>query len=300
MQALILLSTSNKNPETKNTIMKFIKTNSMRIYKWLANGEHDQWAIECAPNSQNIDLASLRKNAEPLGLDINSVNHENRRKKLLLADMDSTLIKGESLNEIANKAGVGEEVAKITSQTMHGELNFEQSVIHRVSLLKNVGVAVLEKVVKETSFNAGALLLAPIMKKNGAFCYILSGGFDFLTNQISKEIGFDGSFSNSLEVKNSKLTGNIIPPIFGKQAKLETLISLTNKHNLSFDSVVAIGDGANDLEMLKKAGLGIAFKGKPKLKSEIKTQLNYTNLTGLLFLQGYDIKDIYDSHKIKI
>ena len=294
MQALILLSTSNKDPEIKNTIFNFIETSRISINRWLAKGEHCQWAIECSPNNQNIDFELLRKNAEPLGFDINLVSNVNRRKKLLLADMDGTLIEGESLDEIANKVGFGDEITKITSETMHGELNFEQSIIYRLSLLKDVELAVLEEVVEEIRFNAGASLLAPVMKKNGAFCYILSGGFDFITNQISKKIGFDGSFSNSLEIKKSKLTGNIIPPIFGMQAKLETLISLTNEHSLTVKDVVAVGDGANDLEMLRKAGLGIAFNGKPNLKNEIRTQLNHTDLTGLLFLQGYDIKEIHN------
>jgi phosphoserine phosphatase len=207
--------------------------------------------------------------------------------------MDSTLIKGESLDEIAHKAGVGEEVSKITRQTMNGELDFNQSIIRRVSLLKGVKQSVLDEIIEETVLTSGANLIAPTMKKNGAYCFILSGGFDFLTSQVARKIGFDGSFSNSLEIKNSQLTGNINFPIFGMHSKLQTLTNLCNEKNISVKEAAAIGDGANDLEMLKKAGLGVAFNGKPILKKVIKTQLNHTDLVGLLFLQGYDISEIY-------
>ncbi len=300
MQALYVLSTSNNDPETKNTIINFIKSNGISIHRWLAEGEHSQWAIECRPINKDINYQLLKKTAEQLGLDINLVSENKRRKKLLLADMDSTLIKGESLDEIASKVGIGEEISKITSQTMNGKLDFKQSIIHRASLLKGVKVAILEEVVKEINLNAGASLLAPTMKKNGAVCYILSGGFDFFTEKIARQLGFEGSFSNSIEVEKSKLTGNVIPPILGMNSKMQILLKLTNKHNVTTDDVVAIGDGANDLEMLRIAGLGIAFNGKPKLKSEIDIQLNNTDLTGLLFLQGYSIKEIYEHQTAKL
>ena len=294
MQALILLSASNKDSKTKNDILNFIKMGDIRIHRWLAKGEYGQWAIECCPNNSNNDFTLLRKNAEQFKLDVNFVIDDNRRKKMLLADMDSTLIKGESLDEIADKIGIGKEVAKLTSQTMQGNINFKQSIVQRVSLLKGMKTSILEEVVKETELNKGASLLAPTMKKNGAVCYILSGGFDFITSQIAKKIGFDGFFSNSLEIRDFKLTGNIIPPIFGMDAKLETLINLTNEHEISVNDVVAIGDGANDLEMLRTAGLGVAFNGKPILRKNINTQLNHTNLVGLLFLQGYETNEIYE------
>ena len=176
---------------------------------------------------------------------------------------------------------------------MQGKIDFKKSIIQRVSLLKGVNASLLEEVIQETDFNKGASLLAPVMQKEGAVCYILSGGFDFIATQIAQKIGFDGSFSNSLEIKKSKLTGNVIPPIFDENSKLKKLIDLTNEYNITTNDVVAIGDGANDLGMLKVAGLGIAFKGKLKLRNEIVTQLNHTDLTGLLFLQGYEAKDIF-------
>jgi len=293
MQALILISSSNNNSETKTNLFNFIKVNCLGLHRWLAEGEENQWAVECNVRYDDINVEIFRKNGQQFEFDINLISSTNRRKKLLLADMDSTLIKGESLDEIARKVGVGEEISKITLQTMNGELDFHQSIIRRVSLLKGVKQTVLEEIIEETVLTSGANLIAPTMKKNGAYCFILSGGFDFLTSQVAKKIGFDGSFSNSLEIKNSQLTGNINSPIFGMHSKLQTLTHLCNEQNISVKDVAAIGDGANDLEMLKAAGLGVAFNGKPILKKEIKTQLNHTDLVGLLFLQGYDISEIY-------
>lgn len=292
MQALILISASAKNPDLKNTLSYFMETVGMTKHRWLAEGENDQWAIECHFKKETDKITSIRKMGDSLGLDINLINEANRQKKLLLADMDSTLVKGESLDEVAAKAGIGDQIANITLQSMRGELDFNQSIIRRIAMLKGLREEILIEIIAETQLNNGASSLAPTMKKNGAFCYIVSGGFDFLAIPIAKKIGFDGSFSNRLEIENLHLTGNLIPPILDLRAKQETLNYLCEKHDIKSNDVAAIGDGANDLGMLENAGLGVAFQGKPLLREKVKTQLNHTDLTGLLFLQGYTNKEI--------
>ena len=293
MQDLILISTSSKNPETKHALSQFMETNDVRIHSWLAEGEHNQWAVECFLKPDSIVLSSIRKIANSMQFDINLIREKNRIKRLLVADMDSTLIKGESLDEIAGKVGVRKEIANITRQSMKGELDFNQSITRRVAMLEGMREDVLLEIIEETHLNNGASLLAPTMKKNGSSCYIVSGGFNFLAIPIAKKIGFDGSFSNRLEINNSLLTGKLIPPILGMHAKKEVLVQLSRRHKLKTEDVIAVGDGANDLEMLGSAGLGVAFKGKQILRDKIATQLQYTDLTGLLFLQGYSINDIY-------
>ena len=260
--------------------------------RWLAEGENYQWAIECHLEIEIDKISLIRKMAEPLGLDVNLINETKRKKKLLLADMDSTLIKGESLDEVAAKAGIEDQIANITLKSMRGELDFNQSIIQRVAMLKGLKEELLLEIIAETQLNNGASLLAPTMKKSGASCYIVSGGFDFLAIPIAKQIGFDGSFSNMLELKNFCLTGNVKLPILDAHAKQKTLRSLCKKHKIRSCDVAAIGDGANDLKMLKNAGLGVAFQGKPLLRDKVAIQLNYTDLTGLLFLQGYTNKVI--------
>ena len=167
MQALILISSSNNNSETKTNLSDFIKTNGLGLHRWLAEGEENQWAVECNVKYNDINIELLRKNGQQFEFDINLISNTNRRKKLLLADMDSTLIRGESLDEIAHKVGVGEEMSKITLQTMNGELDFYQSIILRVSLLKGVKQTVLDEIIEETVLTSGANLIAPTMKKNG-------------------------------------------------------------------------------------------------------------------------------------
>ncbi|MBT5574719.1 MAG: phosphoserine phosphatase SerB [Alphaproteobacteria bacterium] len=293
MQDLILITTSSYDAKTHDIISQFANTLNLNEKCWLAKGEFGQWAAEYTAIKKAPNLTAMRQKADILGLDINIIANHNRQKKLLLADMDSTLICGESLDEVAVKAGIGDKIAAITRQTMQGELDFNQSVTQRVALLNGLSQNILSEIIAETQLTPGAARLAPVMRKNGAFCYIVSGGFDFLTTPIAEKIGFNDSFSNRLEIKDNALTGKIIPPILGQKAKQDKLFQLCKQHMISVEDSLAIGDGANDLEMLTAAGLGIAFNGKPLLRKIIHTQLNHTDLSGLLFLQGYSASQIF-------
>ena len=218
---------------------------------------------------------------------------KNRRKKILLADMDSTIIEQECIDELADEDGAGERVAAITKRAMNGELDFEEALIERVKLLKGLSSEIITSVLKtRITLMPGAVSLIKTMKNNGSYCALVSGGFTDFTDAISKILGFDENRANMLLHKNNKLSGEVQFPILGKQAKVDALIDISKKLNHSYDDVIAVGDGANDLGMLNKAGMGVALHAKPIVASQCKARLNFANLEGLLYLQGYSKQEI--------
>lgn len=211
-----------------------------------------------------------------------------RRKKLLVADMESTIITIEALDELAEFAGIKEKIVTITARAMNGELDFEAALKERVMLLKNLPEATLQKVLDEKmQIMQGARELVATMKKNGAHCILVSGGFDFFTSHVREMLGFDEDYSNRLEIQNGKLTGHVIPPILGKEAKLQTLNNTCIRLGILPEEALAVGDGANDLPMLLAAGLGVAYHAKPTVRTQAKFRINHANLKALLYAQGY-------------
>jgi phosphoserine phosphatase len=220
-------------------------------------------------------------------VDINIVPAENRRKKLLIADMDSTIISVECIDELADFAGVKDHVADITERAMRGELNFEQSINERVALLTDLSETVLEQCyVERISLNPGAKTLVQTMNKIGAMTALVSGGFLYFTSRIAKEAGFQMNQANTLLVNNGKLTGKVAMPILGQQAKLESLHALCKSGGYTPADVLAVGDGANDRSMVEAAGLGVAYHAKQALADIADARLNHSDLTALLALQG--------------
>ena len=211
-----------------------------------------------------------------------------RRKKVLLADMDSTMIQQECIDELAAEAGVGERVAEITARAMNGELDFEAALKERVGLLKGLPVSVIEKVLNDriTLMPGGAELVAT-MRANGAYAALVSGGFTSFTSAVAARLGFDENRANTLLQEDGKLTGEHGVPVLGKQAKVDALNEITAAKGLTPDDVIAVGDGANDLGMLHLAGSGVALHAKPVVAAQVDLRLNYADLTGLLYLQGY-------------
>ncbi len=215
-----------------------------------------------------------------------------RRKKLLICDMDSTLIGQECIDELADFANVGTQVAIITEQAMRGELDFEGALIERVKLLKGLPLPFLQKCFDERiRLNKGAKTLCQTMKKHGATTIIVSGGFDFFASRIAKSCGFDYYFSNQLVDDGEKLTGEVKKPILGKDAKLQTLMEYKSTITGS-DISLAIGDGANDLAMIKAASLGIAYNAKPIIARSAHSAINYTDLVSALYFQGISDKEM--------
>ena len=221
-------------------------------------------------------------------IDVCLVGTQNRRKKLLLADMDSTMIHQECIDELAFAAGVGDHIKAITAKAMRGELNFEGALKERVSLLKGLDQSVINTLLRERiTFMEGAKTLIATMKAHGAYRALVSGGFTAFTGPVADALGFDENHANILLIENGKLTGGVAKPILGKDAKVEVLKKICKKLKISTDDALAVGDGANDIPMLIEAGLGVALHAKPNVQAEIPNCINHGDLTALLYLQGY-------------
>jgi len=227
------------------------------------------------------------------GVDI-AVQKENifrRSKRLVVMDMDSTLIQVEVIDELAKAAGHGEEVSGITSKAMNGELSFNESLNKRVELLRGLDENVLDEIYHNIPFTPGAKKLVKILKKLGYKTAVISGGFTFFTDRLKNELGLDYAFANKLEIKDGKLTGKVLGKIINGEYKAEILEDIANKENISLDQVVAIGDGANDLLMLDKAGLGIAFNAHKAVREQADYNISQKNLDSIIYLLGISEKE---------
>ncbi|MEC8805298.1 MAG: phosphoserine phosphatase SerB, partial [Pseudomonadota bacterium] len=257
-----------------------------------ANTLHEGQAFELEVGAEVLDgLNTVRARADDHQLDVNIVPSTNRRKRLLIADMDSTIITSESLDDMAEIAGLSSAILPITARAMRGELDFEAALDERVALLRGLPTSLIEQALDEARLTAGACQLVQTMRANGAECYLVSGGFTAITGPIAVACGFHGDHANILETKNGRLTGTVAKPVLDRDSKLQFLDRYCASLGIGREAAACIGDGANDLAMLQAAGLGVAFNGKPLLREAVTLQLNHTDLTGLLYLQGYRQSD---------
>jgi phosphoserine phosphatase len=217
-----------------------------------------------------------------------------RRKRLLVADMESTMIENEMLDELADFLGLREKIAGITARAMNGEIDFAAALDERVGLLKGLPIARLDEAAQRIRYTPGGATLVATMKKHGAHCALVSGGFTYFTALVRRALGFDLDAANTLRLDGDTLAGTVEPPILGKAAKLATLRRFAVEHRLSTDDAVCVGDGANDLPMLKEAGLGVAFRAKPAVAAEVPARIDHGDLTALLYLQGYRRSDFIE------
>ena len=225
-------------------------------------------------------------------IDVAQIPLASRRKRLLIADMDSTMIEQECIDELAAAVGIKDEVAAITARAMNGELDFAQALRTRVKLLKGLPRERIEEVRREQiTFAPGGRTLVQTMKAYGAYTSLVSGGFTFFADYIGKRIGFDEAMANILEFDGDMLTGTVADPILGREAKLSRLMTLSAFHDIPLAATLAVGDGANDLDMIRAAGLGVALHAKPIVAEQAQIRIDHADLTALLYLQGYSDED---------
>ena len=251
---------------------------------WLDPGIAAEFAVEAMP----ANLWEAWDGLQALGIDLVVQPAEGRRKRMLLADMDSTMIGQECIDELAAEAGVGPHVAAITKRAMNGELDFEGALRERVALLRGLDAAIVVKVLADRiRFTPGGRKLVATMKAHAGYAALVSGGFTAFSEPVAAYLGFDEDRANTLLVEDSKLSGKVAEPILGRQAKVEALEEITARLGIPEAEVLAVGDGANDLGMLKRAGAGVALHAKPSVAAECEIRVNHGDLTALLYIQGY-------------
>lgn len=252
---------------------------------WLDHGTAAEFAVEAPPSDFDEVWAKL----DGRGFDLAVQPAAGRRKAVLLADMDSTMIGQECIDELADMAGVGPRVAAITTRAMNGELNFHEALVERVALLKGLPDSVIAQVLEHRiTLAAGGPTLVATMKANGAWTALVSGGFTDFTGPVADRLGFDEQRANVLlSDEGGRLSGRVALPILGREAKVEALQEITATRGLTPADAIAVGDGANDLGMLQLAGTGVALHAKPVVAAQAPIRINHGDLTALLYLQGY-------------
>jgi len=258
---------------------------------WLDPGVAAEFALPMVPGN----LWQVWQGLQELGVDLVVQPALGRRKRLLLADMDSTMIEQECIDELAAEAGVGPYVAAITARAMNGELDFEAALRERVALLKGLPEAVIGQVLRDRiTLRPGGRQLVATMRAQGARAALVSGGFTAFTGPVAAALGFDENRANVLQVAGGALTGTVAEPILGRDAKARALHEVSAAMGISPGAVMAVGDGANDLGMLGLAGAGVALHAKPSVAAQCQIRINHGDLTALLFIQGYSREDFAD------
>ncbi|MEJ0019647.1 MAG: phosphoserine phosphatase SerB [Acetobacteraceae bacterium] len=238
------------------------------------------------------DMAAVRAALDGAAVDAIVTPAQHRRRRLLIADMDSTIVTAETLDELADFAGLKDRIAAITARAMNGELDFKAALRERVGMLRGLPLTDLERTWQRVRLTDGARELVATMRAHGAYAALVSGGFTFFTSRVAALCGFDEHRSNVLLDDGAALTGKVAEPILDRDTKLATLMELAAGRDLPIAATLAVGDGANDLDMLRAAGLGVAFRAKPVVAAAAHARVDHAGLRALLFAQGYRARDI--------
>ncbi len=240
--------------------------------------------------------AAIRQSLQGAAIDCIAQPIENRRKKLLIADMESTIIEQEMLDEIADLRGIKPQIAAITARAMNGEIDFAAALDERVALLAGLAESEIEALTRLITLMPGAEALVRTMRRNGAKTLLVSGGFTLFAERVAAALGFDLVRANVLEFSGKTgarvLTGKVVPPVRDRSDKLDQLMQQAGRHRIPLVETIAVGDGANDVPMLQAAGLGVAFHAKPSVRASVRAHVDHAGLLALLFAQGYRLPEI--------
>jgi phosphoserine phosphatase len=284
MSVLCLIANPNE-PAIEGKLVAAIQHETHGEINWLNPGV----ACEIMRPTAGDPVGIAREHVGARPIDLALVPLANRRKRLLVADMDSTMVDQECIDELADAVGIKAEVAAITERAMRGELDFEAALRTRVALIKGLERKVIEEIRRERiTLARGSRTLVQTMKAYGGYTSLVSGGFTIFADYIAKRLGFDEAVANVLEFDAAdRLTGTVRAPIVGREMKLDRLTTLARERDIPAAATIAVGDGANDLDMLRAAGLGVALHAKPVVAAEAHVRIDFADLTALLYLQGY-------------
>ncbi len=286
MDQLLVLISSTGARALDAEVMALVRPLIAGEPRWLAEAEAAESPLRTDIGSAAVETLRQRLGGRPV--DVCLVPAAKRRKRLLIADMDSTIIEQECIDELAEVAGIGAQIKAITARAMRGELVFEDALRERVVLLSGLPEAVIAQVVAERiSYRPGGRALVRTMRAHGAYTALVSGGFSQFTAAVAESCGFDTHQANELLIASGQLTGQVREPILGRNAKVVALDAMTREHGIAAADVLAVGDGANDIPMLQHAGLGVAMHAKPAVREAAGAVIDHGDLTALLYLQGY-------------
>lgn len=285
---VLCLTANPADPELDTALVARVVQQTGGELNWLNHGVACEIVEPVAP--QSLEIA--RQLLDGRAADANLVPSENRRKLLLVADMDSTMIEQECIDELAAALGLKDQVSEITARAMRGELDFGQALDTRVALLKGLERSKIEEIRREAiTLMPGGRALVQTMKAYGAYTSLVSGGFTFFADYFARRIGFDEAIANVLEFDGDRLTGTVAKPIVDKNTKKTRLLALAAERGLELSQTLAVGDGANDLDMIAVAGFGVALHAKPAVAAAAGIRIDHGDLTALLYLQGYHEDD---------